>query len=194
MPMRIEARPESLRQDVRSLLMPHSADPLGLITALLERSTNCSSPLHGEEHWRAVALAGISIGVLTPGTDLRVVFLFALFHDAVRWDEGDDPDHGARGAALVRQLMNDGLLSLPDDVSRLLKSACRLHADGLVARDPTVGACWDADRLNLWRVGLAPDSGLMSTAEGGMPERIEWARVTLHDPPSWETLLDVSVD
>jgi hypothetical protein len=70
----------------------------------------------------------------------------------------NDPDHGARGAALLHQLMEQELLFLSDEISRLLRSACRLHADGLTARQPTVGACWDADRLNLLRVGMTADA------------------------------------
>jgi hypothetical protein len=46
----------------------------------------------------------------------------------------------------------------------------------ITTRQPTVGACWDADRLNLLRVGMTPDARFMSTAEGRRPERIEWAR------------------
>src|SRR4051794_34897034 len=35
----------------------------------------------------------------------------------------------------------------------VLATACTGHADGGTSADPTVGACWDADRLNLWWVG-----------------------------------------
>jgi hypothetical protein len=38
----------------------------------------------------------------------------------------------------------------------------------------TVGACWDADRLHLWRIGVAPDPARLSTAAGRA--RIGWAR------------------
>ena len=48
--------------------------------------------------------------------------------------------------------------------------------------DPTVGACWDADRLDLPRVWITPDPALLSTARAheGLPEH---RRV-----PDWETL------
>jgi uncharacterized protein len=38
----------------------------------------------------------------------------------------------------------------------LLFEACRLHTDGLTSSEPTVQACWDADRLDLGRVGITP--------------------------------------
>jgi hypothetical protein len=42
--------------------------------------------------------------------------------------------------------------------------------------DPTIGACWDADRLNLWRVGVAPARRLLSTAAARSAEVYEWSR------------------
>lgn len=32
--------------------------------------------------------------------------------------------------------------------------------------DPTIDACFDADRLDLWRVGIKPDPSLMATEIG----------------------------
>ena len=48
-------------------------------------------------------------------------------------------------------------------------------ANGLVSEDPTVGACWDADRLDLPRVGIQPDPALFSTARAheGPPDIAE---------------------
>jgi uncharacterized protein len=179
--------------DLRGLLLPYAPDPERLIDAVLERSTSWSSPLHGEEHWRAVAAAGISIGSVTPGASLPVVFLFALFHDALRWNEHHDPDHGARGAALTKELVDEGLISLPDEPKRLLESACRLHPDGFTTQDPTVGTCWDADRVNLWRVWMTPDAALMSTEDGRSARRIGLARAALLDVPTWDRLLGLPV-
>ena len=56
------------------------------------------------------------------------------------------------------------------------------HADGTVSSDPTVGACWDADRLDLPRVGITPRPELFST---------EAARNAGHrpaEPPTWAAL------
>ncbi len=38
------------------------------------------------------------------------------------------------------------------------------HTFGLCSDDPTVGVCWDADRLHLPRVGTTVDPELISTA------------------------------
>lgn len=37
---------------------------------------------------------------------------------------------------------------------------------GLTTTNPTIGCCWDADRLDLGRVGIEPDPELMSTDAG----------------------------
>ncbi len=46
-----------------------------------------------------------------------------------------------------------------DTLSRLLEllKAMRLHSDGHTTGDATVLACWDADRLDLARVGIQPE-------------------------------------
>jgi hypothetical protein len=54
-----------------------------------------------------------------------------------------------------------------------------------VSDDPTIGACWDADRLNLWRLGRRPDDRLLSTDTARDPATIRWAR-ELRDNASWD--------
>jgi uncharacterized protein len=47
-----------------------------------------------------------------------------------------------------------------------LFEACRYHADGYISDEPTIGTCWDADRLDLWRVHVQPDARHMNTKRG----------------------------
>jgi uncharacterized protein len=44
--------------------------------------------------------------------------------------------------------------------------ACTWHTDGEFADNPTIGTCWDADRLDLGRVSMIPSSEYMSTPFG----------------------------
>lgn len=133
-----------------------------MLDVVRAESTGLRSRLHGEQHWQAVAHAGLGLAAATPGCDAPVVFLFALFHDSMRENDGFDPLHGHRAAAFVRRL-HPGLHGLGARLE-VLARACELHADGLTSDDPTIGACWDADRLNLWRVGVTPSVDLLSTA------------------------------
>jgi uncharacterized protein len=158
-----------------------------LVAAVLERSTGKDSSLHGEEHWRRVAAAGLALLPETPAADPAVVFLFALFHDSMRFNDGHDPLHGPRGAALARELRG-GAFDLEDAEMGLLGFACEEHTNGGVGSDPTVGVCWDADRLNLWRVGIRPVPRLLSTEAARNGGRIVWARGLQREHLAWEEL------
>ncbi len=46
------------------------------------------------------------------------------------------------------------------------------HDNGGTREDPTVGVFWDADRPNLWRVGIMPDPRFLSAPAARKPERI----------------------
>jgi uncharacterized protein len=139
--------------------------------AVRERSTGIRSHLHGERHWQCVAHIGADLCREVPGADRTVVFLFGLLHDSMRVDDGHDPKHGLRAAELAQELADEGLLPADRGQLALLKLACDGHAEGKVAKDPTLGVCWDSDRLNLWRVGTTPDPEHLSTVPA---RRIEW--------------------
>jgi uncharacterized protein len=120
--------------------------------------------IHGPGHWRRVERNGLLLSTRT-GADITVVRLFALFHDSRRENDGNDPEHGARGAAFAADLRGR-LFDLPDGAFALLHYACTWHAEGKRHDDPTVGTCWDADRLDLDRVGIQPSAAYMSTEFG----------------------------
>jgi len=123
--------------------------------------------VHGISHWGRVMENGVQLAGLT-GANLRVVQLFALFHDSRRVNDGLDPDHGARGAVLAGE-MNGGLFTLAADELALLKDACVRHTRGTTAGDITVRTCWDADRLDLPRVHIFPAPELLCTGPARDP-------------------------
>lgn len=142
--------------------MDNGLEPLWKTVAEIPRGD--LSGLHGLGHWRRVARNGALLATRT-GADPQVVELFAIFHDAKRENDDYDPEHGLRGARLAARLR--GILYQLDDAPfRLLLEACECHADGEIHDDPTIGTCWDADRLDLGRVGLPPSEVYMSTAFG----------------------------
>lgn len=151
------------------------------------RADRRDSHLHGEEHWRCVAATGLDL--VSDDGDRLVVFAFGLLHDTRRENEGRDPDHGRRAALFARELHSDGLLAVTAAQLELLCFACDLHADGQTSTDPTVGACWDADRLHLPRVGFVVDPRLLSTAAARELGRVEQAAALRASPPSWDEIL-----
>jgi uncharacterized protein len=124
-----------------------------------------NSPIHGQDHWRRVADVGLELVRATPGADTGVVLLFAVLHDYLRRNDDDDPEHGVRAAKLAEDL--PGLVEpLGEERRRELGEALTNHDRGMTTGNPTIGCCWDADRLDLGRVGIEPDQEMMSTAAG----------------------------
>jgi uncharacterized protein len=109
---------------------------------------------HGVVHWARVVENGLRVAE-TNGADREVVALFALFHDSRRVNESRDDGHGLRGGELATSLRGT-LIHLDDTRFDLLFQACHLHTDGLTEGEPTLQVCWDADRLDLARVGIMP--------------------------------------
>lgn len=119
---------------------------------------------HGPSHWRRVEKNGLMVGEES-GADRTVVRLFAVFHDSRRASEFTDHEHGLRGGEFA-QLLRGEFFELDDARFALLYYACAFHERGRTSAEPTVGACWDGDRLDLPRVSVQPSARLMSTAMG----------------------------
>lgn len=137
---------------------------------------------HGVTHWARVLENGLRLAETT-GAEAAVVTLFALFHDSRRVNELTDPGHGRRGAALAREWRGT-MFELDDAGLALLVDACERHTDGRVEGDVTLQACWDADRLDLGRVGIAPKPSLLCTEAAR--ELLPWAHARAlrrHEPP-----------
>jgi len=120
--------------------------------------------VHGPDHWQRVETVGLELCQET-GADGTVVRLFALLHDSCRLDDGADPVHGPRAADILGEIAGE-LFTLEPDRLELLEYAIRHHTDGETSDDPTIGTCWDADRLDIGRVGIIPHERFMSTAAG----------------------------
>ena len=92
-----------------------------------------------------------------------MVGLFALLHDCRRQDDGHDRGHGERTAGCAETLARDGLLRRDPVLLDRPVAACAGHEHGKVSAGPTIGCCWDADRLELSRLGRRPVARLLST-------------------------------
>lgn len=119
-----------------------------------------NSDLHGPDHWERVARNGLRLG-LKSGADLRVVLAFSVMHDAWRIDDAGDPYHSDRAVSWM--LDHYDLIGLDKIAMTSLEIALADHDKGRTYPMPTVGTCWDADRLDLPRVGITPVVELLST-------------------------------
>ncbi|WP_437222606.1 hypothetical protein SH661x_002859 [Planctomicrobium sp. SH661] len=128
---------------------------------------------HGVSHWARVLDNGLRLAEET-GADVTVVSLFAVLHDSRRINEVHDPDHGPRAAIFARELRGN-VLDLGDYLFSLLSRACEGHTHERTHPDITIQTCWDADRLDLGRVGIQPHPSRLCTEVAKRPEILKWA-------------------
>lgn len=134
-----------------------------LIDRVLADRPTRGEGIHGLSHWLRVERNGLYLAK-RERADSAIISLFALFHDSRRINDATDPEHGARGARLAEELFAEGLLPLDTAQLEILLFACENHTDILHTGDTTVACCWDADRLDLPRVGVSPDSRFLNTS------------------------------
>ena len=119
---------------------------------------------HGLSHWERVERNGLQLA--TPNCDLTVIRLFAYLHDSCRKTDSIDIKHGPRAAKMMEDLRDTLLEDLSDEQFLLLQKACCLHTMTHSTGNPTIDACFDADRLDLCRMGIIPNPQKMATEKG----------------------------
>ncbi len=130
--------------------------------------------LHGVPHWARVLA---NARRLAAGRDVNpvVLELFAILHDSCRVSDGHDRDHGLRAAEQATHLRG-WLFELPDPDFARLREALEGHTDiGRDSDDPVVRLLWDAEKLELPRLGITPRLTCMSTEQARDPELLSWA-------------------
>jgi uncharacterized protein len=152
------------------------------------------SAIHGPRHSAHVSRFGhlLAEAMGLPAQARVCVEVFAWTHDLARRDDGGGAEHAIDGAAYYTEYAPRLFPFLDAVQHEILRLAIAHHADGTVAGelvyagatdhidwDPelleqTIGCCWDADRLDLPRVGVVPRESRMST-------------------PVWEALLPLAV-
>ena len=119
---------------------------------------------HGVEHWDRVAKFGSML--YQEGADMDVILAFAYLHDAERMHNGRDINHGQRASGLIDAIRHTQLEALSDEQIAKLKRACKLHTIQHRTGDLTIDICFDADRMDLPRVGIIPSPKRMATKKG----------------------------
>lgn len=146
-------------------------EPSRIRTLAVDRFVLSRDGIHGPSHWERVHENGVYLARHAEA-DVQVVQAFAFVHDCCRESDGYDPEHGERAAAFAKSIRKS--LGLGEVALQLLIDACVGHEKGRVSNDPTIGTCWDSDRLDLGRVGIMPDARLLSTARAKTSVVIDW--------------------
>ncbi len=149
---------------------PFSSDLIRAIHAQYRLDWN---GIHGASHWARVMENGLLLATAT-GAREDVVVLFALFHDACRENDGQDPGHGARGSELACEFRAVHY-NIDDSGWELLREACAGHTGGRPPGDISILTCWDADRLDLPRIGTWIKRHFLCTEPARAKEMVDWA-------------------
>jgi|GEM_PF-6904055 len=162
----------------------------GLLAEARNGSKLRHSPHHGEGHWRAVAATGLELARRDSRVDPAIGVAFGVLHDCRRLTESRDPHHGPAAAGVARS--SEVLLALLGaERVALVAEACFHHEGGKARRDqPLIGACFDADRFTLGRVGIDPDPWHFSVIHHDplFAEMVRFAADMTAEPPEWELL------
>lgn len=118
---------------------------------------------HGPDHWMRVMRHSVAAS-RSLGISPLVPYIFGLVHDSKRMSDDLDPEHGPRAAAFVREQRESLFAFLSDADIERLALACDQHSDGVTHGEAHVLACFDADRLDLGRVGICPDPLYLCTS------------------------------
>jgi uncharacterized protein len=144
-----------------------------LLQAILAQYTLPLEGYHGIGHWARVLENSWRLATETHANS-EVITLFAVLHDSQRRNENSDPQHGPRAAEFALQVRGE-LFELPDREFALLHQACEGHTHERTHPDVTIQTCWDADRLDLGRVGVTPHPSRLCTEVAKRPTTIKWA-------------------
>ncbi len=84
-------------------------------------------------------------------------------------------------------MRSEWLPFLSDEQFDLLTFACDRHTDGTTEGHVTVQTCWDADRLDLWRVSIEPNDRYLCTRAAKSEDVKAWAysRSVMKRAPSY---------
>ena len=133
------------------------------VLALLKAESGfIDSRIHGLKHWQTVERNGHYLADFN-GADKKVLSYFAYFHDCMRENEYRDKGHGPRAAVFAKK--HRDIIPLNAVQFKQLTDACKGHTYGKRPECITINTCWDADRLDLGRVGITPDANRLFNTE-----------------------------
>jgi len=136
----------------------------------------CINSIHGIKHWKNVERIGKYL-TKRNGADFEIVRLFAYLHDSKRENDDHDSEHGLRASKFVKKLYGKKLLNISEKQLEQLIFACKHHSNPSAKNDnATIQTCWDADRLDFWRLGERPEKDLLYTDIAKQDKTIEFAR------------------
>lgn len=129
--------------------------PKEILKKVIDQFYLKDSYIHGTPHWSRVFYYGTILSELNDFDKENIAF-FSIFHDSKRLNDFEDPEHGIRAAEFFNTL--DKIIHVKPEQKEIIYEACKIHNYQKQADSNEVGLCLDADRLDLWRVGIIPNN------------------------------------
>jgi uncharacterized protein len=121
---------------------------------------------HGIHHWERV-YENTQLLAQHYNITSKVFELFAMLHDSKRENEFEDINHGKRAALFVKELVDSEIINLSKEDKNRLIFACSNHTKpnkrAKLYNDIVVQICFDADKLDIGRVGIIPEEQYFQT-------------------------------
>lgn len=153
----------------------------------LKHHTFFDSHIHGERHWSHVNHLGMKLADLMKLNPIqkRCVEVFSWTHDLARKDDNGGNEHAIEGARYFAREVVTLFPDIDEIQIEIIAAAIKYHSDGLCSEEAhhmgffehinvhkedvirIIGCCWDADRLDLIRLGIPPREKYMSTPYWG---------------------------
>ena len=129
--------------------------------------------IHGIAHWQRVQENGLKLAKHN-GANKDIVRLFSILHDCCRESDGGDIEHGPRAAEFTQSLRDQVIFAEDEEFNKLIEA---IHDHTLVIHtsDLDIGTCWDADRLDIGRVGSKPRKQYLNTDIAKKDWMLNWA-------------------
>ena len=116
--------------------------------------------LHGLNHVKRVVENAKTIAKNECPNHYDDIVMGAYLHDIGRVNDNGGNEHALQGFEISKQLLAK---YWPHLDHRKILTAIKEHADSLITDDPLIGSIWDADRLDLTRLGIKINPELLST-------------------------------
>lgn len=127
--------------------------PPKVLRRIMDEFSLKNSDVHGVNHWSRVYYYGHLLSK-NHSIDLEIIAYFSIFHDSKRICEHEDPEHGYNGAEFFKKL--ESIIHLKPENKEIIYEACSKHNYQEQTNIKEIGVCFDADRLDLWRVDIQP--------------------------------------
>ncbi len=125
-----------------------SDEEITVVAALCLSFYRMKDDTHGRDHVLSVIEYAKTIAHKECREEFNDVIVGVALHDVGRTSSSSDNDHARRGSRIAFNIIKKYWPAL---ARKRIAEAILYHSQGMVTKDPLMGAIWDADRLDILR-------------------------------------------